>query len=496
MSDFVYNLGEKWQNTIYKRIVLIIAALLILGDLAYSFYQHYQYPLDGDMQETILPLDFMQPLYHDPFGIQMIIHHEPHAAPNRFFSHYLMYKTYRTIPFALQKMVDPVRSIYLTNAFSKILMQIALLLLLCALVCGGFRFKEPKFWIAMLLFTPLFQTNGATRSIGLIDPSITYSFFYALPLIFLVCCLLPFIYQEFFNKTFISNPVIRFFYYVIFLLLTCFSGAINTAITLVLIFTFLLRYSVNYFHDRTNDRSLFSFIKSIPKHYWLYLLPLGLLSLYSLWLGTFNTMWDTVELSLLERYKLLPKGFLMMFTNTGFVVFFILSVFNFVIISHFHSKNGKNVIQMFVWINVFALIYILLLPFGGYRPYRPYIIRYDVMIAVSFLYILFLVYSTLFLIENISQVKRRMVYLFGCLFFMLFFSMMDKPLKWDNDQEIAAIRQIQEATETPVVFTYPVTVVSWVPAYSVEESENASKLLYIWKITDTPKSFYCLKEEK
>lgn len=482
----------------YTTWLVAVAIFLIVGDLAYSFYQHSKYPMEGDMEESVLPRDYLFPLYHDPFGVKMLANGEPHAAPNRFFSHYLLYKTYRTVPFALQKVVEPLRSLYLTNALCKTLMQIALLLLLCTLTCGGFRFKEPRFYLAMLLFTPLFQTNGATRSFGLIDPSLTYSFFYALPLIFLICCLLPFVYEEFFHRKFLPNAVLRTVWFVVFLILTCFSGAVNVAIMLVAIFTLLLRYIVSYCFDKTLEKkSLGLFFKSVPKHYWWYLLPLGLLSLYSFWLGTYNTIWGGEVLTLAERYRMLPKGFWGMFKNVAFDILFALSVLNFVIIRLKFPQKGNAAIQIFLWMNVFALFYMVLLPLGGYRSYRPVIIRYDVMIAVSFLYIFFLVYSAMFLIENFTQDRVRIHYLIGCLVFMVFFSAIDKPLPWGwgNEKEIAAIRQIQTATETPVVLTEPATVVSWVPAYNLEESKNASEILYIWHITDTVKPFYCLNAE-
>lgn len=478
--------------------LVTITILLVIGDLAYSFYQHSKYPMDGDMEESVLPRDYLLPLYHDPFGVKMLANGEPHAAPNRFFSHYLLYKTYRTVPFWLQKVVEPLTSIYLTNAICKIFMQIALLLLLCALACDGFRFKEPRFYLAMLLFTPLFQTNGPVRRFGLIDPSLTYSFFYALPLVFLICCLLPFIYEEFFHRKFLSNLFLRTIWFVFFLILTCFSGAVNIAIALLAIFTLVLRYIISFCFDKALEKkSLWLFFKSIPKHYWLYMLPLGLLSLYSFWLGTYNTIWRGEMLTLAERYQMLPQGFLKMFDELPFVIFVALSVLNFAIVALKFPKKGNAVIQIFIWMNVFALLYMVLLPLGGFRSYRPIIIRYDVMIGVTFLYIFHLVYSTLFLIENFSQNKVKIPYLIGCLAFMVYFSAVDKPLQlgWGNEREIAAIRKIQAATETPVVLTELATVVSWEPMYSVEQSRNASQMLYMWHITDSVKPFYCLKKE-
>ena len=66
--------------------LVAVAIFLVAGDLAYSFYQHSQYPMEGDMEESVLPRDYLIPLYQDPFGVKMLVNHEPHAAPNRFFS--------------------------------------------------------------------------------------------------------------------------------------------------------------------------------------------------------------------------------------------------------------------------------------------------------------------------------------------------------------------------------------------------------------------------
>ena len=473
-----------------RRVLYIFCVVAILGDTIYSYVQHYNEPLDGDMGESVLPLDYIQTLYHDPFGVKMLIDNEPHAAPNRYFSHHLMYDIYRTLPFALQRFTDPIHSIYHTNAICKTVMQLLLVLLLSGIACGGFRFKKLRFVITCLFFCAIMQTQGFTRSIGLISPSITYSFFYALPLIFLILYLLPFIFKEFYNCDLIRNKYLLILYSALFLVLSCFSGAINTAVSLVATLTLLMRYFYNF--HRQNG-SLRKSLASMPKHYYGFLLPLGILSLYSLFISTFNTMWsDAITLG--ERYALLPKGFMNMFIsgNGGFGLLFVLTTANYLIIRYMSYGEGKAKLSLFHWILVFSAIYIIFLPFGGYRPYRPLIIRYDSVLPVSCLFIFYYVYSSVFLLARpFKKAKMRLPYQIWTLSVIIFFFLYDTPRTSRNDMEMAAMREIALSENDIVPLTCERSrVVSWKAPSTPDESETAGRLLYLWKVTDKEKLFY------
>ena len=65
----------------------------------------------------------------------------------------------------------------------------------------------------------------------------------------------------------------------------------------------------------------------------------------------------------------------------------------FFILRKKQNENGKKLISRVKWIALFALIYILILPLGGYREYRPNIIRGDTLLI---LYILTCVYTCLY----------------------------------------------------------------------------------------------------
>ena len=480
-------LSKRWRS-----ILFLLCVGIFLTDISYSFVQHYNEPLDGDMGESVLPLDYIKPLYQDPTGVKMLVSGEPHAAPNRFFSHYLMYGTYRSLPFFIQNFTDPIHSLYYSNAICKTAMQILLVLLLSAIVCGGFHLKKLKFALSCLFFSALMQTCGFTRCIGLIDPSITYSFFFALPLIFLIFYLLPFIFREFYNKKMIRNGVVEVVYSVSFLFLTCFSGSINPAVAVVAILVLLIRYFHNYFLNVS--LSLIKAIRNMPSHYYRFLLPLGLLSLYSLYLGTYNTMWQDTSVSLSERYALLPQGFLRMFItySGGFGILFLLCVINYLVIRFSNPEKGRETRSMFLWILCFSVIYIVLLPFGGYRPYRPYIIRYDTIMPISCLLIFYYVYSSIFLLrQNDFRLSRKIIYGVWTAVVVLFFFLKDTPRTYRNNLEIAALREIQASpSDTVVLKGTPTSIISWKKPENEAESEVAGRLLKLWKVTNTKKRFY------
>ena len=477
-----------------RRLLYVFCILAVLGDTLYSYVQHYNEPLDGDMGESVLPLDYIEPLYHDPFGVKMLIGGEPHAAPNRYFSHRLMYLTYRTLPFALQKVTDPIHSLYHTNAICKTLMQLSFVLLLSLILCGRCSFKRLDFAFTCLFFCAMMQTCGFSHSIGLITPSITYSFFYALPLIFLILYLLPFIFKEFYGKRLIRNRIVEALYSLLFLLLSCFSGAINPAVSLVAVLTLLIRY----FHDyRAANGSLAHALRKMPRHYLRFLLPLGVLSLYALFLGSFNTMWSD-GLPLSKRYALLPKGFLQLFTanNGGFGLLFALTLINTLIIRSIRTEQAAKVRNMLHWILAFSLIYILLLPMGGYRPYRPLLIRFDTALPVSCLFICYLVRSTVFLLKQpFGKRRTRMAYALWTLVVLSVYFLYDTPRPYRNDPEMAAMREIQASPLDTVLLTgRPTGIVSWAGPTSPEASETAGRLLHLWNVTDREKRFYFPQE--
>lgn len=155
-----------------KHLYRVLLILLLL-DLVYSFYQHYHMPLDGDMSEIILPTPtkgYYQVL-QDPFGLQVLFEGETYANPNRFFAHWVASTYFKYVPKVLQQFVEPIESIYLSSAIAKIIIQLLIIYLLAVFISNTWNLRKVELLIAAILITPLFQTSGFSRTIGIIDRS-------------------------------------------------------------------------------------------------------------------------------------------------------------------------------------------------------------------------------------------------------------------------------------------------------------------------------------
>ncbi|MBR1626110.1 MAG: hypothetical protein IJ681_03085 [Bacteroidales bacterium] len=477
-----------------KKTLFVFTVVFVFFDVIYSFRQHYNAVLDGDIPESVLPLPYIESVFADPLGIKTIINNNPHAAPNRFFSHYFENRWFNSVPFAFQLISDPIHSVYLSQGLFKTIIQVLLIYLLTVFTFGTFLpFNKWKHWLVILFYSALFQSCGKVRSMGIIDPAVTYVFFYAMPLLFLMLYLLPFIFEEFYSKKAFKSKIFTFIWSIVFLLLSNFSGPVNTGTALVFIAVIFLRYIRLYTKRAKRKPYILNFFKYIPKHFWLYLLPLGVVALYSLFLGTYNTMWTEEAIPLKVRFLLLPRGIFEMFVhNFGFSILTTGCLINTVLLLRTKNKNYENAASLFAWILLFTCIYILLLPLGGYRHYRPYIIRYDTVICISVAFFFYEVYSSLILLSEVLKNKtQRGIYITYIIIFAGYFFVIDDPASWRKTEEKEMMYKIAESKDNPVILDRNVTVIAWEPANEPQKSVNSAKCMKLWNITKDEKLFYC-----
>ena len=207
-----------------KHIYKILLIILLL-DLGYSFYQHYHMPLGGDMAGIIKPTPtkgYYQVL-NDPIGLDVLLNKKIHFNPNRFFAHWSASTYFLNIPILLQKAVEPIDSIYLSCAIVKIIVQILIIYLLATYISNTGNIFKPDFLIAATLITPLFQTSGYCRYLGIIDQSVIYTFFYAFSLGLLLLFFLPFFKAIYYGKKPIFNLVINILL-ALFIIVLSFNG--------------------------------------------------------------------------------------------------------------------------------------------------------------------------------------------------------------------------------------------------------------------------------
>ena len=451
-----------------RRIIYFFLLSFALYDIGFSFLQHLAEPLDGDMAWNIVPANDVKPILNDPFGLECILHNQTHPNPNRFFSHWAFNKYFNNCPPFLQKFTEPIDSVYLACAISKTIIQISLILLLSIAISGTTNLFKLDFIIAAVLVAPLFQANGYNSYMGIIDQSITYTFFYALPFTILLLYFTPLFIESFYHKQPHFKLVIKIFWIPLAVII-CLSGPLNPGIVLIVsLLVLLANIRKNYLKaDTSRGADLFlTALKMVTKSLWFYLLPICLFAIYSLYLGGYNSISVANKIPVSELYLRLPQGLVNQFTRKlGFPVLFIMIALNAVLIaSKYKTDEGRKIIDLFKWIGIFALIYILLLPLGGYRPYRHNILRYDTILPITICIIFAFGISALYLIKKMSNLQRTW-YVPMIIGVLLLFTINDDGLFDKNQCERKALKEIAESRDTLVRLNTNCTVLSWDTIY-------------------------------
>ncbi|MFZ2901061.1 MAG: hypothetical protein WA004_20690 [Saprospiraceae bacterium] len=434
-----------------SRALLLI---LLLADAGYSFFQHYHVALDGDLAPIAAPSEWYAKVLGDPLGLQALLEGERYAAPNRFFAHWTMAQYFRHVPLALQSFLNPIDSVYAAAALAKTAIQLLLVWLLASYASGRRRATAKEWLLAAVLITPLFQTFGYNGLMGIIDKSVTYTFFFALPMGLLLLFFLPF-----YKKMRMPPPMqAGWAFLALFLAL---SGPLVPGVVLV---ACLLTLAWQRRAKAPISRQQLFFFGLI-----------SLLSLYSLYIGTFNAEQAAQSIPLPERYLRLPGGLASLFTLKIGLPLLVFSI----------SVNGillRNRSQVFTqalcWVAIFSLLYLLLLPLGGYRDYRPDIVRRDTMMPV------FLGLFFLFGLSSMALLQLKRWYAAGLGLVLLLFTLADEPGTGHNACEKSALQTLSRAQESPVRIPGSCTVMSWEKITAPSMSEWNARMLERWGITE------------
>jgi len=492
---------NKKRNRSAYIILSIIFFLFITLSLSKSYKQYSVSSLDGDVAESVLPYPAIQEIFDDPTGIKTVFNNHEHQSPNRFFSHFFLHKTFRELPILLQHFCDPINSVYHSIAITKLIIQILILFLLTVIISGKTNIFSFQFLISAAILIPFFQTNGKylAHEIGIMDKYVSYCFFYALPLIFLLLFYLP-IFLEHLHQKIIKMNWFLVMMWIIIAIIACFSGPLNAPVILITnLILFLYLFFRNLQEDSSKSlirKSLYA-LKSISLRNYLFVIPITVLALYSTFLGTYNNVYTELQLSLKEIYLILPKGIFKSFTTISYIIFLVLLICNYLIVYYKYRKDvqTKKIFGLYRFLIIFSLVYLLLLPLGGFRLYRPFILRYDTILPITVLSIITICYTSLFILKQLKTEKWthsiKIIYLSVFLLLLTFFLIRNKTYVF-NECEKASLYLISNSKEDIVVLDNNCSVVGWEPLYLPEESKNYGELLYLWKITDKPKLYYNL----
>ncbi|MFC1734221.1 hypothetical protein ACFL6I_28290, partial [candidate division KSB1 bacterium] len=153
------------------------------------------------------------------------------------------------------------------------------------------------------------------------------------------------------------------------------------------------------------------------------------------------------------------------------------------------NTEGNRILIIFKWIGIFTLIYILLLPLGGYREYRYNVLRYDTIMPITLCLMFVFGISTLHLLKRMSK-KQKIWYTPLIVVVLSIFTIADEPQFDKNKCEKLALKEISESKDKTVQLQHDCTVISWEIFHIPEQSELNSQLLNIWRITNEKKLYY------
>ncbi|RPH31250.1 MAG: hypothetical protein EHM93_14360 [Bacteroidales bacterium] len=472
---------------IIKNNYRYLLILLLFADITFSFIQHFHLPLEGDMACIIVPSDGYKQLMSDPLGLSAL-KGDIYPGTNRFFAHWTMATYYKITPFICQWVINPIDSIYLSNTIAKTGIQILIILLLSFYITRTWKVFSKDFLISAALITPLFQTFGFNAYIGIIDKSITYTFFYALPLTFLMIFFIPFYYASSQNRNINLNKwvITLLIPFIIFLSL---NGPLIPAVVLIVCPLILLfRFRNNYLisNQRNRWRRIIESINGIDRIEIGFFVLFTLTSLYSIYVGRFNAENFNNIVPLVERYKLLINGIYIQFTHSAGSILLVLAIVINTTVIWFQKPTAetKRISKTLQWIIVLSLIYTILLPLGGYRAYRPYIIRWDSYMPVNLCLFYYYGLTSLYLINNIKP-KLKLAYITGIAMFLLVFTIADKTNYYSSTCEKESLKVIANSPEKLVLINSDCSIMAWGKTTNPDDSKfNTQYLQYIGVLKD------------
>lgn len=475
-----------------EKLLILFLIIFLLGDLTYSFLEYYYTPIDGDLTSGVAFNEHIQKVFDDPFGFKMLFSGDIHINPNRFFSHIFQKKYMQAVPLWLQNFTDPITSVYLSCALLKMFVHLLFLFIMGGLISGTYNILKKSFLIVMVLVVPFIQINGYWGHMGINDRATTYVFFFALPLVLLLAFLTA-IYRITYLKI-RPNPGLPMF---ILSLTTAvvlpLSGPLVPGVVLIVCLIVFVFYFQNLYQEAGLSflgKMVKLFLKT-PRSIYIFLIPIAVVSSYSLLLGRFDSNFQELRIPLSERYLILPLGIYYQITQSlGVPLLLLIIVVNVFLIKKFtHTNDGEKIVGTLRWIGLFALIYLLLLPLGGYRPYRPNILRYDTFIPITISLIYFYGNSTYFLINNLPgrSLKHYGVFLLA-LFAIYMNSDRIKTERYRFERQCieSLVKSPNEVTKLPATFN----VMSWYPLTDPMQSVSNATMLKFWNITKEKKLYY------
>lgn len=480
-----------WTKLVSKNSFLIIILLLFVGDCFYSFYQFTYDQIQGDLAYIILPSEHYSQVLKDPLGFKAAFQGEHYPATNRYTNHIFMYVYFRVVPWTLQMFTNPINSVYLAMHILKFISYLSLVFSLSLFVKILLKHKVRLGYILLTVFPFIFVIHYSQYGISL-HTSIAYTAAYAFFTSLMIFFLLP-VLDFYINGYDFFKSKIKYCVWLLLAILLSLSGPLVAPCLMIFALLTLLFDFLKYFQISTQMNFILQsqhWIKQINKYNYL-VFTIFLSALYSFYVGKFNSENSKNTLSLYDRYYKAIEGYKMYFFDRHEGMMLLVGlVFVVFVIYYFSSAKISNEFKTIVLLTFSSLcIYLLLLPLGGYREYRPLIIRSDTALPITCLLIIMFSYisQTLMLNLNIEFQKYLKVALMLIAFY---FVQLDELPHHHNFCQKEEIKKISESKADCIQLRKDCTIMSWYIFGDCEDTKVQSDVLYLWNITDRPVAFY------
>ena len=462
--------------------IRLLLAVLLITDLAVSFHQYYHQPFDGDLVLIAAPAEHYATVLTSPFGGEAIFRGKNYAGSNRHFAHRTMYEYFRMAPLVFQRFFSPVTSLYVSAACIKLLAQLLILSGLSAWVVGHFRWWRTEFLAIAVFLTPFFQTNGNAYypNMGIIDHAVTYVFFYALPLGVLLLVAFPF-RRAFVRRGRFGWSVLELLGMTAGIVYLAFSGPLLPPLLLLAIGWIFL---ANGYQNRRNlIAGNWKKWKPLPfsASVWFVITFALIGSGYSQILAGYNLENQSApSIALLAAVARMGEGLFFILTSKLGIPLVLVPLVGLLQLHKKRLPNRSVLRRNLCWLALFLLSYLVLLPLGGVRDYRPNLLRYDTFLPVT-LGLLFALAALSYALWQHLPTRGRLYLGSGLGLLFLIFTLADGFGKSENTCERETLERIRASAA--VQFHLPeCRVFSWNTQPNPELQEHLSEMLVRWNI--------------
>lgn len=398
---------------------LIIGMILfLLFDILFSAYHYYHLNLDGDLPKLAVPILWYEDVLNDPFGFKAVTQHISYGGAGRYMCHQLSVLwceyVFRAIHFFVK---NPIVCVYLTTSCLATCIHLGFIWLTKQYVEVTTKLNSLTVLLVCCLATVFVQYNKYYDAIGIIDRSASYAIFYALPLLLLAWFFLPF-YKGYHTGE-INFSIFQHARHLLLALFLAFSSPLAQPIIFLIVCWLIFFYLI-----QSKQSSLKNLFKN--KTFLFHTSLLLILAVYAFYVSRFNSE-RNLSMSLGQRYFLMLKGLYYIFTlRSAFLYIGILAIINI----YFLFRNRLDVeykkrLNILIPLTCFVFSYLFLLPIGGYRSYRPYIIRYDTLLPVTFMIVFFLVSTSVFIFSTFKSSRLKSGYGLILMVFIGIFTLYD-----------------------------------------------------------------------